>query len=183
MRSSNVHPSIKSFQLKAVSFISCTAFFLLLAIGSVEAEAQTITPSGANILYVDNSITSGNQSGNSWSNAIIELRDALAWARDDWDGSNPPLQIWVAVGTYLPTDDDTDQTAAFEMVNNVEIYGGLLSGETSLVDRNLTLNETILSGDIGEDDLPFAPTTNNDGDASTPTQTDHIVKGNSYHVT
>lgn len=41
----------------------------------------TQTPDASNILYVNSSVPGGNGSGNSWTNAIPQLADALKWAR------------------------------------------------------------------------------------------------------
>ncbi|MCG2590997.1 choice-of-anchor Q domain-containing protein, partial [Rhodohalobacter sulfatireducens] len=145
-------------------------------------EELLITPDENNIVYVDQNVSGGIGSGDSWSNAITELRDALTWAAN-WDGdADGTLQIWVAEGTYLPTDDGTDREASFTLVDQVEIYGGFAGNETNLEERDPQANESILSGDIDQNDLIFEPQTDSDGDPSNPTQTDHIVGGNSYSV-
>lgn len=59
-------------------------------------------------------------------------------------------QVWVADGTYTPTDTD-DREISFVIPSGVEIYGGFDGGETVLAERNIENNETILSGNIGED--------------------------------
>lgn len=120
--------------------------------GAFEFQKLPISPNANNILYVNQSAVIGNQSGDSWENATLELRDALSWAANTWDGSNAPLQIWVAKGTYLPTVDGTDRNSFFQLVNNVEIYGGFNGNETDLIQRNYTTHETILSGDIDADE-------------------------------
>lgn len=140
------------------------------------------SPDGNNILYVDQNVSGGGGSGDSWANAIPELRDAMSWAANEWDGSNAPLQIWVADGIYFPTGDGTDRVATFQLVNNVEIFGGFDGGESSLSARDIVANSTILSGDIGNDDDPFAPLENTDSDGGTRSETDHIVGDNSIHV-
>ena len=138
-------------------------------------KAEPISPDGDNILYVDKYVSAGNQSGNSWSNAIPELADALKWAREqydaettDWD-SEDPLQIWVAEGTYNPLynaadgsyDTDGGRDNAFVMVPDVQLYGGFDPDNeiTDVDDDRLfpTTNPgegTILSGDINGDDNP-----------------------------
>jgi hypothetical protein len=120
---------------------------------------QDITPDENNIVYVNQEVDTEaegyNASGDSWDNALPELRDALAWAQD-WDGdADGTLQIWVAEGLYLPTNNATDREATFRLVNGVEVYGGFPNtGDPVMADRNWTDNETILSGDInGSGDL------------------------------
>lgn len=146
-------------------------------------------PDANNIVYVDQSVSGG--SGNSWANAIPELRDALAWAQD-WDGdTDGTLQIWVAEGIYLPTGDGSTRTATFQLLNNVEIFGGFDpdNGIISLEDERILPPQggtegggSILSGDIDGNDDPFAPDTDSDNYSETLSQTDHIQGTNSYHV-
>ncbi|WP_413999384.1 MBG domain-containing protein [Flavobacterium sp. W1B] len=121
---------------------------------------KTIVPSENNVLYVNKNAT-GNQTGNSWQNAIMELADALRYAKQqDNFTSTTPLKIFVAGGTYKPlyspidgasfgTDQNRDNT--FLMVNNVQVYGGFAGDENTLEERDLslTVNQTILSGDLG----------------------------------
>ncbi|MES2775915.1 MAG: FG-GAP-like repeat-containing protein [Bacteroidota bacterium] len=92
-------------------------------------------------LYVKKD-AAGNNSGTSWANAFSSLQDAL-------NSNNPNVtQIWVAKGTYTPTNT-SDRNLAFVMKNNTGIYGGFAGTETQLSQRNWRLNPTILSGDIG----------------------------------
>ena len=111
--------------------------------------AGTIVPDENNILYVNQNVAGGNQSGDSWANALPELRDALAWAADEWDGSNGTLQVWVAQGLYTPVEPadpanvtDEERQATFQLVNNVEVYGGFsaLGTQTSLNQRDWEAN-------------------------------------------
>ncbi|TAF67483.1 MAG: T9SS C-terminal target domain-containing protein [Cytophagales bacterium] len=85
--------------------------------------------------------------GNSWANATT-LQDAL-------DRSSNQDQIWIAAGTYKPTNTN-DRDAHFFMAantNGVKIYGGFVGNETQLSQRNPNDNKTILSGDIGTTNL------------------------------
>jgi len=96
------------------------------------------TPSVMDKLYVDQSVTVSG-SGNSWSTAIKELRDALNLAH-----SNSTItEIWVAEGVYTPTNT-LDAEISFEMRNNLTIYGGFKGNETSLAERDYNNNATIL---------------------------------------
>ncbi len=82
-----------------------------------------------------------NGDGTSWSNAFNNLNDALnqAIAGD---------QVWVAAGTYTPTEGG-NRDASFNIPTNVKVYGGFAGEETSLLERNTQDNVTILSGEIG----------------------------------
>ncbi|MGB1038043.1 MAG: right-handed parallel beta-helix repeat-containing protein, partial [Bacteroidia bacterium] len=114
--------------------------------------------SNAAIIYTDSSAT-GLDDGTSWTNAYNELQDAI-------DGAAAGDTIWVAQGTYFPTESpdgvSTDaRDRAFHLDKNLVILGGFDGSETSHTQRDFEGNSTILSGDIG--------TTNDSTD-------------NSYHV-
>ena len=91
------------------------------------------------IIYVDRDATGANN-GTSWGNAYSNLQTAL---------TNAPFgsQIWVADGTYLPSLDERE--VSFQLRNTIALYGGFAGGETSLSQRNVAGNPTILSGEIG----------------------------------
>lgn len=98
----------------------------------------------AQVIYV-NAAASGSNNGSSWTNAYINLQDALTNAL-------PGNQLWVAAGTYRPAPANyTD--SCFNLKNGIEIYGGFSGSETSLNQRNHQTNITILSGDIDNNDL------------------------------
>ncbi|WP_164490066.1 choice-of-anchor Q domain-containing protein [Runella sp. SP2] len=110
-----------------------------------------------NIAYV-NAAAMGSNLGNSWANAFTDLQNALFAAKNCG-----VTQIWVAKGTYKPTQSN-DPTIAFEMVNGVAIYGGFDGIETQLLERNWQTNVTTLSGDIGtsnSDDNSYSVINNN----------------------
>ncbi len=95
----------------------------------------------ANVIYVNHAST-GLNNGSSWQNAFNDLQDALS--------STPiPDTIWIAKGTYYPTDG-TDRYIYYQIPNGIAIYGGFEGTETQLSQRDWEINQTILSGDIGE---------------------------------
>lgn len=104
--------------------------------------------------------TSGNDSGNglSWNNAIRNLQTAISLATNG-------DQIWVAKGTYYPDEGlgqtNDDRTSTFKLKNEVAIYGGFSGNELTLSDRNIAFNETILSGDLDQNDTSGSLTGNN----------------------
>lgn len=78
----------------------------------------------------------GNNNGTSWLDAYTDLNVALRNA--EMTGKN----LWVATGIY--SSDSLPN--AFKMVAGVNVYGGFAGNETSLVDRNVALYPTYLSG-------------------------------------
>ncbi|WMN10674.1 InlB B-repeat-containing protein [Marivirga salinae] len=115
----------------------------LLAI-SLQSFSQTI-------LYVDKDAT-GLNDGTSWSNAFTDLQSALAL-----DASGD--QIWIADGTYIP---GSSRASSYQFdASNVTIYGGFNGTESSLSERDLQANKTILSGDLLDNDLGLFATASN----------------------
>ncbi|MFA5619254.1 MAG: T9SS type A sorting domain-containing protein [Weeksellaceae bacterium] len=136
-----------------------TILFTLIFFHGMLLLAQN--PDANNTLFVNQNVAGGDNSGESWENAIPELADALKWARENqnsgiWSANNP-LKIWVAEGTYKPLynaadgqySQNGDRDNAFVMVKNVQIYGGFSGTETSIEERDWENNPTILSGNIG----------------------------------
>ena len=104
-------------------------------------------------IYVDKDAV-GSNDGTSWDDAYVDLQDGL---------NDPCLsygdEIWVAGGTYYPsqpTDPCDPRTATFQLINGVALYGGFAGTEDpctfDLADRDFVTNETILSGDLNNDD-------------------------------
>ena len=98
------------------------------------------------IIYVDRA-ADGLQNGSSWIDAYNSLQDAL-WAAD-----GPLVEIHVAQGTYRPGDSRTD---TFALRSGIAVRGGYrgVSGGGDPDDRDIGLFETILSGDLNDDDDP-----------------------------
>jgi hypothetical protein len=95
------------------------------------------------VLYVEDNAVGAND-GTSWMDAFTSLQDALARAAL----CENVRQIWVADGTYYPTDG-TSRDTSFVLPDTLSIYGGFAGTETMLSERNLLANASILSGDIG----------------------------------
>lgn len=119
-------------------------------------ERRLPVPDINGIVYVDSSKANNEGDGSSWANAASELADALKAAKTD----NAIKEVWVAKGTYIPlyrADDNgtsfacslTDRDNTFRIQPNVKVYGGFAGGETDTTGRDLIINETVLSGDIG----------------------------------
>jgi hypothetical protein len=92
----------------------------------------------------------GSNDGSSWQNAFTDLQGAL-------DSAKTGEEIWVARGTYKPSKnhplDLLDPRAkTFNLKAGVGLYGGFAGTETSLAQRQISQNPTILSGDFGDND-------------------------------
>ncbi|MCH7700259.1 MAG: VCBS repeat-containing protein, partial [Planctomycetes bacterium] len=118
------------------------------------------------ILLVDAAATGGDD-GTSWDDAYMHLQDALDHAATS---GGAVKDIWVAAGTYLPdrgvNQTPSDRSAAFQLLNDLAVYGGFAGTETELDERDPVENVTILSGDLEGDDGPNLENT----------------KENAYHV-
>ncbi|MHC4867457.1 MAG: right-handed parallel beta-helix repeat-containing protein, partial [Planctomycetota bacterium] len=105
--------------------------------------------------YVD-ADAPGYNDGSSWEDAFLTLQDALA------DG--PFIsgdEIWVAQGVYKPAGPG-DRDATFELVEGLVLKGGFAGSPENPGLRDIEVYETVLSGDIDDDNL--------------------LNNGNSYHV-
>ena len=100
-------------------------------------------------VFVDVGATPGGD-GSSWASAFADLQPALSAAA----ALPPGVEVWVAAGSYRPSDS-ADKLATFQLTNGVAIYGGFAGGETTLAQRDPVVNVTVLDGDLSGDDQPF----------------------------
>ncbi len=143
----------------AVCFVSFAFLAGLLSTMSVVQAA----PCSDNILRVKKDAF-GAADGCSWDDAFPDLQLALA-AAESGD------QIWVVSGVYTPGLMVTD---TFDIPSAVQVYGGFVGSETELDQRDWQANPTVLSGDIGGDDI-----VDENGVVLTTT---NIIGDNAYHV-
>jgi Leucine-rich repeat (LRR) protein len=94
-------------------------------------------PDPVAFLYVNGSAL-GNNDGSSWADAFTDLQDALTSATEG-------TEIWVAAGTYYPSGDDP--SVSFVIPSGASVYGGFNGTESSLPQRDIVSNITILEGD------------------------------------
>ena len=95
-------------------------------------------------VFVDDDAAPGGD-GLSWTTAYNDLQDAL----DERVHLGAVKEIWVAAGTYTPDRGKGDRAAAFRLYDGVTVCGGFAGRERRLSHRNLNVNTTILSGNIG----------------------------------
>ena len=96
------------------------------------------------VIYVD-SAAMGANTGCDWSNAFVNLQDALLT-------SMPGDTIKVAKGTYFPDeilgDNNNARDIYFTPLDSVIVMGGYPTGGGT---REWTVNPTVLSGDVQQD--------------------------------
>lgn len=113
--------------------------------------------------------------GSSWAAAYSRLESALS--------SGTGEEIWVARGSYTPppnpdpnlTPSEQRRRTSFLIPPGTRVYGGFSGSESTLDQRDVRANATVLSGDMQADD------THRDARGITPTP-DDIVGDNALHV-
>jgi len=109
----------------------------------VDEELLTDVQIAERVFYVSTGFSEQTTDGQSWPTAFPTVQDAIDAAYQAGGG-----QVWVASGTYFPTDSG-DRSVSFVMREGVGIYGGFAGDERVLDDRDWVANKTVLSGDIG----------------------------------
>ena len=103
----------------------------------------------------------GTKDGSSWQNAMdsTKVQYAINLQKDNEGG-----EVWIAKGIYHPTDTilgtaasgfsgvDSLRMRGFTFYPNVEVYGGFAGTESTVEERNIESNRTILSGDFSRND-------------------------------
>ena len=128
---------------------------------------STVMPFFIRPIYVNLAATGANN-GTSWADAYTNLQTAI-------NAAGAGSQIWVAAGTYKPTQfmdrkvRNNARSRSFVLKGGVSIVGGFAGTEKDLAQRNLTNNVTTLSGDFsGNDSATWPP--------------DSTRNENAYHV-
>ena len=150
-----------------------TLLMLLVASGASAQEIRYVSKSGQ---Y--------SNDGRSWSNAKANIQDAI----NDLVDNGLTGEVWVAAGTYTPTES-TESTGgstlymSFKIPAGISVYGGFEGNETSKDQRakndtrsigSVYKNSTILSGDLSSS-AEFVWN-------STKEQWNTSFYGNCYHV-
>jgi len=129
---------------------------LTKAVALCAMAAALCSVASGRILYVDDSAGAPNH-GNSWTDALLYLQDALILA----ELVQEPVEIRVAQGIYKP-DEGTgitpgDREVSFKIPRDAVLRGGYAGIEAADPnERNVALYETILTGDLLEDDPDIA---------------------------
>ena len=96
------------------------------------------------VIYV-NATARGQNNGTSWTDAYLKLQDAIT--KTTFGDT-----IWVAQGSYYPDEGtgykNNNRDHSFNLVDGVAFYGGFAGTESNLDERNWLVNQTILSGEI-----------------------------------
>jgi len=114
--------------------LSCllTAAVGLFAAASANAQICRVTEAGT---------SSGD--GSHWDDEPMDLDTAL--------GDPRCAEIWLKAGVY--TSNGSGGAACFLIAREVQVYGGFAGNETSRSQRDPAAHPTVLSGDIGNDDI------------------------------
>ena len=118
---------------KRMGYSAGLLLLFLLSLTSLPVEAQSnIQPAqpafNLRRIYVSPE-GAGTFDGSSWANAAkgSDLQMILR-STDTWNAINSTLQIWIAAGTYVPTEPllpGDEQSASFVLKGNqVVVYGG-----------------------------------------------------------
>ena len=100
------------------------------------------------VIYVD-SQAGGANDGTSWNNAFVDLQVALAYA----EGSGGEVdEVWITRGTYAPAPPGGDRSISFQLLDEVDLYGGFVGTESEIDQRDPDGEPTILTGDLNGDD-------------------------------
>ena len=112
------------------------------AITCVSLKSLDITLSVISRIFVDSSKTaSTTQDGHAWATAYGNLTSGLSAAISG-------VEVWVAKGTYNPTNGTT-RTTSFVIPSGVKVLGSFIGNESTLTQRDIKANPSILSGEIG----------------------------------
>ena len=124
-------------------------------------------------MYVDANSPAApeDQDGATWNTAYRHLQDGLREVVVE-------QEIWVAGGVYYPDVDAAGdsglRSASFVMRKEISMYGGFAGSEANRDERNPSINLSILSGDIDQDDFQ--------GPIATHARTQAGDQNNSYRV-
>ena len=110
------------------------------------------TAAAQSVLRVDPDSPPGGD-GTSWALAFDDLQAALDAALL----VPPPVKVWVASGTYVPSRESLPgepRSAMFLLPPDTSLHGGFAGHEASLAERSPATAPTVLTGDLASNDAP-----------------------------
>ena len=117
----------------------------MIDIGAYEWSGQTYpVPTGSRI-YVNPQLSLENPDGETWETAFSSLDEAINFLKCD----HQVQELWLAAGLYNPIGNQ-GRKSTFQLPDGVTLYGGFDGTESSVSERDILQNETILSGEIGD---------------------------------
>lgn len=132
-----------SYEVSSLDFNTLYDIYVRSHCGNT-AGAYVKTTGIVNVIHFVDSTATGQNNGISWTNAFTTLESALVAVQND-------EQIWIKGGTYHP--HASDRTVSYNITKqNVKVYGGFAGTEAKVQDRVIGANETILSGDLNNND-------------------------------
>jgi hypothetical protein len=121
------------FPLLSVVGALMLVYALLIAVGGQDVAGQGV------VRYVKSNGAASGACG-SWAAACtLDYAMSQAVAGDE---------LWLMKGVYTPTVG-AGPTSSFTLTSGVALYGGFAGTETLRAQRNYTMHEVILTGDIG----------------------------------
>ncbi len=118
----------------------------------LQAGPVNLVDYGSGIVYVNDSVSQGG-SGTTWMNALSGNMPSCRYTgytllyeaiRDVPDS----CRVWVKKGVYKPCTDN-DRSKSFHLYAGNKLYGGFGGTESDFTQREINMNPTVLSGDIG----------------------------------
>ncbi len=189
--SSNSGPGFAAADLDADGDVDADDYFIFHGDfnSAARSSGRTFTMSRRDVgitWFVDADAT-GLADGLNWTNAFTHPQDALATALT---GDT----IRVAQGTYMPDGGRIgdagfvagtgDRTATFQLIDDVRIEGGYAGfGEVNPDLRDVVANLTILSGDLGNDDIAVADPADLVTEPTRVENSHHVVTGSNTMAT
>ncbi len=98
----------------------------------------SLSASAKDIFYVK---SGGTGDGSSWSKAMGNIQQAVDSA------AKSRADVWVAKGVYY---GDSTSAAVVNLSPGVSLYGGFSGNESSLSDRDLEMNVTVIDGELNK---------------------------------
>ncbi|MHC4603717.1 MAG: S8 family serine peptidase, partial [Planctomycetota bacterium] len=136
----------EDFTNGSAKIVISAAGFPTAKITAVESDNEPVPA----VVYVDKAAT-GDETGLSWTDAFKDLKLTMEMIEE----VSPIPEIRVAQGTYHPADPNGNRKESFMLNNRMVLRGGYAGVQGPNPDaRDVQAHQTILSGDLNEDDGP-----------------------------